>query len=197
MAKHLRDHRPLTYSSEAGINYADDDLLPQEPDLVFEAELLRNPKLPSLWSRYLDARKDAPAKRRYIIFERAVNALPGSYKVCSSDRTFHAIYTVIYVAGRGATAYFCRQLRVSDPTQFTFFLPRQPSTDPLSHGSFFVNNSYGMHTLKNVIRLHAFCALLMLRTWLSITRLSVHWSRCTRCRRSGSSTLTFLLNNKM
>jgi hypothetical protein len=130
MAKHQRDHRPLTYSSEAGINYADDDLLPQEPDLVFEAELLRNPKLPSLWSRYLDARKDAPAKRRYIIFERAVNALPGSYKVCSSDRTFHAIYTGIYVAGRGATAYFCRQLRVSNPTQFTFFNQDNPQLTP-------------------------------------------------------------------
>lgn len=110
MARHQRDHRPLTYSSEAGINYADDDLLPQEPDLVFEAELLRNPKLPSLWSRYLDARKEAPAKRRYIIFERAVNALPGSYKVWSSDRAFHAMYTGIYVAGQGATAFFCRKL---------------------------------------------------------------------------------------
>ena len=81
MARHQRDNRPLTYSSETGQCYADDDLLPQEADLVFEAELLRNPNLPSLWSRYLDARKDAPAKRRYIIFERAVNALPGSYKV--------------------------------------------------------------------------------------------------------------------
>jgi pre-mRNA-splicing factor SYF1 len=81
MARHQRDNRPLTYSSETGKCYADDDLLPQEADLVFEAELLRNPNLPSLWSRYLDARKDAPAKRRYIIFERAVNALPGSYKV--------------------------------------------------------------------------------------------------------------------
>ena len=130
MARHQRDHRPLTYSSEAGINYADDDLLPKEADLVFEAELLRNPNLPSLWSRYLDARKDAPAKRRYIIFERAVNALPGSYKVCSLDRTFHAIYTGIYVAGRGATAYFCRQLRVSNPTQFTFFNQDNPQLTP-------------------------------------------------------------------
>ena len=60
MARHQRDNRPLTYSSETGKCYADDDLLPQEADLVFEAELLRNPNLPSLWSRYLDARKDAP-----------------------------------------------------------------------------------------------------------------------------------------
>jgi pre-mRNA-splicing factor SYF1 len=81
MATHQRDGRPLTGSSEAGIDYVDDDLLPQEPDLIFEAELLRNPNLPSLWSRYLDARKDATARRRYVIFERAVNALPGSYKL--------------------------------------------------------------------------------------------------------------------
>jgi len=88
MVRHQRDGRPLTKSSEAGIHHADDDLLPHEPDLIFEAELLHNPNLPDLWSRYLDARKEAAAKRRYVIFERAVNALPGSYKVCSPILVF-------------------------------------------------------------------------------------------------------------
>ena len=104
----------------------------------------------------------------------------------------------VYVPGQGAAAYFCKKLRVSNPTNWVnFFSSRQTSTNPLSPGFFFLNNSYGMHTLKNVMRLHAICALLMLRIWLSTTRSSEHWSRCTRCRRSGSSTLTFLLNNKM
>ena len=57
------------------------DLLPSEEDLLYEEELLRTPHVVKLWTRYLEARKDATAKRRYLIFERAVKALPGSYKV--------------------------------------------------------------------------------------------------------------------
>lgn len=34
-----------------------------------------------MWLRYLDARKSASARKRYLLFERAVAALPGSYKV--------------------------------------------------------------------------------------------------------------------
>ncbi len=58
-----------------------DDLLPRDEDLLYEEELLRNPYSLRMWWRYLEARKDAPAKRRYLIFERALAALPGSYKV--------------------------------------------------------------------------------------------------------------------
>jgi hypothetical protein len=35
-------------------------------------------------SRYLAARTDAPAKRRYLLYERALKALPGSYKVLAA-----------------------------------------------------------------------------------------------------------------
>lgn len=44
-------------------------------------ELLRNPYALRMWLRYLDARKSASARKRYLLFERALAALPGSYKV--------------------------------------------------------------------------------------------------------------------
>lgn len=58
-----------------------ESLLPSEEDLVYEEELLRNPFTLKLWWRYLEARRDAPARKRYLIFERALAALPGSYKL--------------------------------------------------------------------------------------------------------------------
>lgn len=57
------------------------DLLPDEEDLIYEEELLRNPYNLKMWLRYLDARKGAHAKKRYVLYERALQALPGSYKV--------------------------------------------------------------------------------------------------------------------
>ena len=67
--------------SAAGKVAVDEDLLPKEEDLIYEEELLRTPHVMKLWWRYLEARKDATSKRRYLIYERAVKALPGSYKV--------------------------------------------------------------------------------------------------------------------
>lgn len=58
-----------------------EDLLPRDEDLLYEEELLRNPYALRMWWRYLEARKDAAPKRRYLIYERALAALPGSYKV--------------------------------------------------------------------------------------------------------------------
>ena len=58
-----------------------EDLLPGEDDLLFEEELLRNPYSLRMWIRYLDARKSANPRKRYLLYERALNALPGSYKV--------------------------------------------------------------------------------------------------------------------
>lgn len=57
-----------------------EDLLPSDDDLLYEEELLRNPYALRMWWRYLEARRDAPARRRYLLFERALKALPGSYK---------------------------------------------------------------------------------------------------------------------
>lgn len=57
------------------------DLLPDEHDLLYEEELLRNPYNLKLWLRYIEARKDASAKKRNVLYERALKALPGSYKL--------------------------------------------------------------------------------------------------------------------
>ena len=58
-----------------------DDLTPDDEDLLYEEELLRNPYSLRMWDRYIQARKGATVRRRTILFERALNALPGSYKV--------------------------------------------------------------------------------------------------------------------
>ena len=60
-----------------------EDLMPSDEDLLYEEELLRNPYSIKMWLRYLEAKTDAPAKRRYLLYERALKALPGSYKVGS------------------------------------------------------------------------------------------------------------------
>jgi len=62
-------------------------LLPSEADLLYEEELARNPYALKTWWQYLAAARrpdgagaGADPKRR-VLYERAVRALPGSYKV--------------------------------------------------------------------------------------------------------------------
>lgn len=57
------------------------ELYPSEDDLPYEEEILRNPFSLRLWWRYLVARTAAPFKKRAVIYERALKALPGSYKL--------------------------------------------------------------------------------------------------------------------
>ena len=57
------------------------ELMPTDEDLLYEEEILRNPYSLRMWWRYISARKDVTAKRRYLLYERALKALPGSYKV--------------------------------------------------------------------------------------------------------------------
>jgi hypothetical protein len=63
-----------------------EELLPQQEDLLYEEELARNPYNLKMWIRYVQARTDASPKRRYLLYERALRALPGSYKVRHRDR---------------------------------------------------------------------------------------------------------------
>jgi len=58
-----------------------DELMPTDEDMLYEEEILRNPYSLKMWWRYIQARSDATAKRRYLLFERALQSLPGSYKV--------------------------------------------------------------------------------------------------------------------
>lgn len=57
------------------------ELYPSDEDLLYEEEILRSPFSLRLWWRYLVARAHAPFKKRFIIYERALKALPGSYKL--------------------------------------------------------------------------------------------------------------------
>ncbi|KAA8546465.1 hypothetical protein F0562_002796 [Nyssa sinensis] len=59
------------------------ELYPSQDDLLYEEELLRNPFSLKLWRRYLITRTEAPFKKRAVIYERALKALPGSYKLCN------------------------------------------------------------------------------------------------------------------
>lgn len=77
---------PLAAAPAAPKDDALADLLPSEEDLLYEEELLRNPYSLRMWLRYLDARKSASPRKRYLLYERALNALPGSYKVRPAGR---------------------------------------------------------------------------------------------------------------
>lgn len=57
------------------------ELMPSEEDLLYEEEVLRNPYSLKMWWRYIQARSGASNKKRYLLYERALKALPGSYKV--------------------------------------------------------------------------------------------------------------------
>ncbi|KAL3832933.1 hypothetical protein ACJIZ3_007669 [Penstemon smallii] len=58
-----------------------EDLYPTEDDYLYEEEVLQNPNNLKHWWRYLIARIDSPFRKRAIIYERALKALPGSYKL--------------------------------------------------------------------------------------------------------------------
>eukprot|EP00891_Asterochloris_glomerata_P006475 jgi/Astpho2/6475/fgenesh1_pm.00096_%23_6_t len=73
----------LTVPTQNGGNLLE-DLMPQDDDLLYEEELLRNPYSLRMWWRYLEARQKAPVRRRTLLYERALKALPGSYKLWNS-----------------------------------------------------------------------------------------------------------------
>lgn len=58
-----------------------EDLMPEEEDVQFEEEVTRNPYSVKLWCRYIDLKRDASVQKRYVLYERALRLLPGSYKL--------------------------------------------------------------------------------------------------------------------
>jgi pre-mRNA-splicing factor SYF1 len=52
-----------------------------EEDLLYEEDILRNAYSLRYWTRYIDAKKRAPARQRNLVAERALKYLPGSYKI--------------------------------------------------------------------------------------------------------------------
>ncbi|KAI3905328.1 hypothetical protein MKX01_040019 [Papaver californicum] len=57
------------------------ELYPSQDDLLYEEEILRNPFSLKLWWRYLVTRNESPFKKRSLIYERALKALPGMRKL--------------------------------------------------------------------------------------------------------------------
>jgi pre-mRNA-splicing factor SYF1 len=60
---------------------AEEEEVPEDVDLLYEEDILRNAYSLKYWWRYMDAKKRAPAKKRNMIAERALKYLPGSYKI--------------------------------------------------------------------------------------------------------------------
>ena len=52
-----------------------------EADLLYEENVIRNAYSLKYWTRYIEAKRAAPARQRNVLAERAVKYLPGSYKL--------------------------------------------------------------------------------------------------------------------
>eukprot|EP01111_Echinosteliopsis_oligospora_P015171 TRINITY_DN5900_c0_g2_i1.p1 TRINITY_DN5900_c0_g2~~TRINITY_DN5900_c0_g2_i1.p1 ORF type:complete len:463 (+),score=107.52 TRINITY_DN5900_c0_g2_i1:117-1505(+) len=70
----------------------DKEMRPDDEDLTYEEDVLRNPYFLKSWLRYLDFKKDAPRRVRDMIFERALKSLPGSYKLWQAYLTERTQY---------------------------------------------------------------------------------------------------------
>ena len=57
------------------------ELITDDTDLLYEEDILRNAFSLKYWTRYLEAKRRAPARQRNRIAERALKYLPGSYKI--------------------------------------------------------------------------------------------------------------------
>jgi pre-mRNA-splicing factor SYF1 len=52
-----------------------------EEDIPYEEDLIRNPHAIRSWLRYIEHKKNAPNSHAFFVYERAIKALPGSYKL--------------------------------------------------------------------------------------------------------------------
>lgn len=57
------------------------ELFFEEDDLAYEEDILRNPYSIKCWLRYIEHKKDSSKNALYLIYERALKELPGSYKL--------------------------------------------------------------------------------------------------------------------
>lgn len=73
----------------------------RETDVAYEQELLQNQYSVRVWFAYARAKATAPQKVRFLIYERAVKALPGSYKLWKA-----------YLEDRMRV---CKDLSIADP----------------------------------------------------------------------------------
>jgi hypothetical protein len=52
-----------------------------DDDVPYEEEILRNPNTLRCWLRYIQHKKDAPKNQLFLVYERCLKQLPGSYKI--------------------------------------------------------------------------------------------------------------------
>jgi pre-mRNA-splicing factor SYF1 len=71
----------LLGAAEGAPDAGADAMEPEGEAVVYEEELLQNPYSMKLWIRYLQIKAEAPFGQRKLLFERALKALPGSYKL--------------------------------------------------------------------------------------------------------------------
>jgi pre-mRNA-splicing factor SYF1 len=57
------------------VGYQDDK------DFLYEDQVLKDPYQVKSWCHYLEHKKTASSQARFVLYERAVKALPGSYKL--------------------------------------------------------------------------------------------------------------------
>jgi len=57
------------------------ETLVKETDVAYETELSRNPYSIKVWMAYIQSRQEASKEVLYLLFERAVKAMPGCYKL--------------------------------------------------------------------------------------------------------------------
>ncbi|XP_058749786.1 uncharacterized protein LOC131622761 [Vicia villosa] len=131
-------------------------LYPSEDDLVYEEELLRNPFSLKSWWRYLIALSDSPFSKRFIIYERALKALPGSYKL------WHA--------------YLCERLQIV--SSYPIILPQSKTlndTSERTHPQFKILNDTFERAL---ITMHK-----MPRIWIMYLQTLTHQKFISRTRK--------------
>ncbi|KAG2184774.1 hypothetical protein INT43_000687 [Umbelopsis isabellina] len=58
-----------------------DTLLITDDDVPYEEEILRNPQTLRCWLRYIEHKKNGPKNQLFLVYERCLMQLPGSYKI--------------------------------------------------------------------------------------------------------------------
>ncbi|KAG0242228.1 Pre-mRNA-splicing factor SYF1 [Actinomortierella wolfii] len=75
-----------------------------EQDLPYEEDLLRNPFSLRHWLRYIEHHVHSPPAKRFVVYERAVKELPGSYKLWKAyldeRRSYLAARKVSFIKAR-------------------------------------------------------------------------------------------------
>ncbi|KAL8427271.1 hypothetical protein Efla_002709 [Eimeria flavescens] len=76
-----KDESTATAAAAAAAEVDVEELVGGDADIAFEQELRRDPYQLKVWLAYLKSRQNAKPAIRFVIYERAVRALPGSYKL--------------------------------------------------------------------------------------------------------------------